>query len=101
MCNRARVDGLCFPGHRPGGCGQCQRYPEYSAQSAHSRASRQFEVLLFVGHEDAGDNMAGLYSLVATCEANSVNPIDYLRDVLLRISTHPADRIVSVRSWTT
>ena len=48
---------------------------------------------LFVGHEDAGDNIAGLYSLVATCEANSVNPIDYLRDVLLRISTHPADRI--------
>jgi transposase len=48
---------------------------------------------LFVGNEDAGDNIAGLYSLVATCEANDVNPIDYLRDVLLRISTHPADRI--------
>jgi transposase len=48
---------------------------------------------LFVGHEDAGDNIAGLYSLVATCEANGVNPIEYLRDVLLRISTHPADRI--------
>jgi transposase len=48
---------------------------------------------LFVGHEDAGENLAGLYSLVATCDANSVNPIDYLRDVLLRISSHPADRI--------
>jgi transposase len=48
---------------------------------------------LFVGHEDAGDNIAGLYSLVATCEANGVNPIDYLRDVMIRISTHPADRI--------
>ena len=48
---------------------------------------------LFVGNEDAGDNIAGLYSLVATCEANDVNPIEYLRDVLLRISTHPADRI--------
>jgi transposase len=48
---------------------------------------------LFVGHEDAGDNIAGLYSLVATCEANGVNPLDYLRDVMLRISTHPADRI--------
>jgi transposase len=48
---------------------------------------------LFVGNEDAGDNIAGLYSLVATCEANGVNPIEYLRDVLLRISTHPADRI--------
>jgi hypothetical protein len=48
---------------------------------------------LFVGNEDAGDNIAGLYSLVATCEANDVNPLEYLRDVLLRISTHPADRI--------
>jgi transposase len=48
---------------------------------------------LFVGNEDAGDNIAGLYSLVATCEANDVNPIEYLQDVLLRISTHPADRI--------
>lgn len=48
---------------------------------------------LFVGNEDAGDNIAGLYSLVATCEANGVNPIDYLRDVLIKISTHPADRI--------
>jgi transposase len=48
---------------------------------------------LFVGNEDAGDNIAVLYSLVATCEANDVNPIEYLRDVLHRISTHPADRI--------
>jgi hypothetical protein len=28
-----------------------------------------------------------------TAEGNDVNPIDYLHDVLLRISTHPADRI--------
>jgi hypothetical protein len=28
-----------------------------------------------------------------TVELNDVNPIAYLRDVLLRISTHPADRI--------
>jgi transposase len=48
---------------------------------------------LFVGNEDAGDNIAGLYSLVATCEANGVNPIAYLTDVLLRVSTHPADQI--------
>jgi transposase len=48
---------------------------------------------LFVGHEEAGENIAGLYSLVATCEANGVNPYDYLRDVLLRVSTHPANLI--------
>ncbi|MGH7282805.1 MAG: IS66 family transposase [Polyangiaceae bacterium] len=42
---------------------------------------------LFVGHEQAGKNIAGVYALVVTCEANGVNPLDYLRDVLVRIST--------------
>ena len=36
---------------------------------------------------------AGLYSLVATCEANGVNPLDYLSDVLLRVQDHPAAKI--------
>lgn len=48
---------------------------------------------LFVGHEDAGDNVAALYTIVATCEAHGVNPFDYLRDVLLRVSSHPASDI--------
>ena len=48
---------------------------------------------LFVGNEDAGNNVAGLYSLVATCEANGVNPLDYLSDVLLRVQDHPAAEI--------
>ena len=48
---------------------------------------------LFVGHYQAGENLAGLYSLIATCEANGVNPTEYLADVLIRIQTHPASRI--------
>ncbi len=48
---------------------------------------------LFVGHNQAGENLAGLYSLIATCETNGGNPIDYLTDVLIRIQTHPASRI--------
>jgi transposase len=48
---------------------------------------------LFVGHNEAGENLAGLYSLIATCEANGVNPTAYLTDVLIRIQTHPASRI--------
>ncbi len=42
---------------------------------------------LFVGHEDAGANIAGLYSLVSTCEANGVNPLAYLTDVLGRLGS--------------
>lgn len=45
---------------------------------------------LFVGHEEAGANIAGLYSLSATCEANGVEPIAYLTDVLGRVGSHPA-----------
>ena len=37
-------------------------------------------------------SLPGLYSLMATCEANGVNP-DYLADVLLPVQTHPASRI--------
>lgn len=44
---------------------------------------------LFVGDEDTGENLAGLYSLVATCEANQVDPIAYLQDVLMRLDDHP------------
>ena len=48
---------------------------------------------LFVGDEESGEHLAGLYSLVSSCEANSVDPIAYFRDVLMRVDTHPAKRI--------
>ncbi|WNG33086.1 IS66 family transposase [Archangium violaceum] len=48
---------------------------------------------LFVGHEAAGENLAGLYALVATCEVNGINPEEYLADVLLRVQTHPNSRL--------
>ena len=48
---------------------------------------------LFVGHEQAGQNLAGLYSLVATCMANDKDPLAYLTDILGRIGSHPAARL--------
>jgi transposase len=47
---------------------------------------------LFVGHAEAGERLAGLYSLVASCEANGVNPIAYLTDVLTRID-RPGEKV--------
>jgi transposase len=57
---------------------------------------------LFVGHDEAGENLAGLYSLIATCEVNGVNPVEYLADVLIRVQTHPASRIDDLlpHNWT-
>jgi len=40
---------------------------------------------LFVGHPDAGDRAAVIYSLMATCQRHGHNPHDYLRDVLGRL----------------
>jgi transposase len=48
---------------------------------------------LHVGHEEAGANIAGLYSLVATCEATGKNPLAYLTDVQGRIGSHSSSRL--------
>jgi len=48
---------------------------------------------LFVGTDRAGENLGVLQSLVATCEANGVNPQEYLADMLIRIQSHPNSRI--------
>ena len=46
-----------------------------------------------MGDVAAGKSLAGLYSLVATCEARGINPFDYLVDVLERVQDHPASAI--------
>ena len=51
---------------------------------------------LFVGSDHAGDNLAGLYSLIATCQLHGVNPEEYIADVLIRVQTHPQQRIAEL-----
>jgi len=48
---------------------------------------------MFIGTDESGENHAILFSLIATCQLHGVNPREYLRDVLLRVQTHPASRI--------
>ena len=44
--------------------------------------------------------MAGFYSLIMTCELHSINPQDYLADILLRLANgHPSSDIDSLRPW--
>jgi len=54
---------------------------------------------LTVGHDEAGQNHARILTLVATCEANGVNPQQYLADILLRIQTHPRAHIDELLPW--
>ena len=48
---------------------------------------------LFVGSDRGGRTAATLYSLVGTCKRHQIDPFAYLKDVLERLPTHPADRL--------
>src|SRR5580704_668362 len=48
---------------------------------------------LFAGNDEAAENLAGLYSLVATCELQGINPQHYLADVLIKVHIHPQSKI--------
>jgi hypothetical protein len=48
---------------------------------------------LFAGSEAGAKRAANIYSLVASCKLNDIDPFAYFRDVLTSVSTHPAERI--------
>lgn len=56
---------------------------------------------LFTGSPKGGERVACFYSLINTCKLQGVEPFAYLRDVLDRISTHPASRVAELtpRGW--
>ncbi len=56
---------------------------------------------LFAGSEAAAHRTAILCSLVQTCKHLHINPFVYLRDVIERVSTHPARLVLELtpREW--
>ena len=42
---------------------------------------------LFIGHPDAGQRSAIIYSIVVSCQRHDIDPLVYLRDVLTRLPT--------------
>ena len=48
---------------------------------------------LFAGSDAGGQRAAIVYGLIETCKLNGIDPFAYLRDILARIPTHPANRI--------
>ena len=48
---------------------------------------------MFAGSEAGAWRAAIIYSLVASCKLNDHDPFAYFRDVLEKVSTHPADKI--------
>ena len=48
---------------------------------------------LFAGSIRGGEAAAIVYSLVESCRRANIEPFDYLRDVLVRVATHPASQV--------
>ncbi len=48
---------------------------------------------LFFGSENGGKTAAVLFSVIASCQRNDVDPYEYLRDVIARISVHPLSQL--------
>lgn len=56
---------------------------------------------LFAGSLDAARSAAILYTLVGSCKDLGLDPWEYLRDVITKVSTHPAARVAELtpRGW--
>jgi len=48
---------------------------------------------MFAGSEAGAERAAIIYSLVASCKINGIDPFAYFRDVLEKVTTHPASKI--------
>jgi hypothetical protein len=48
---------------------------------------------LFVGHSEAGERSAVIYTLLGSCRRRGVNPFDYLKDLFTRL---PAAKITQI-----
>ena len=56
---------------------------------------------LFIGHPDAGERSAILYTILANCRRLGINPREYLLDVLTRLPslTNQQTRELTPRNW--
>jgi transposase len=52
---------------------------------------------LFVGHPEAGERSAVIYTLLGSCRRHGINPFDYLKDLFIRL---PAAKITQIREFT-
>lgn len=51
---------------------------------------------LFAGSHEGARRAAMLYSFMGTCKLHTINPFEWLRDVLTRIPAHPANRLAEL-----
>ena len=52
---------------------------------------------LFVGHPEAGERSAVIYTLLGSCRRHGINPFDYLKDLFTRL---PVAQITQIKEFT-
>jgi len=52
---------------------------------------------LFIGHPEAGERSAVIYTLLGSSRRHGINPFDYLKDLFTRL---PAAKITEIRQFT-
>jgi len=52
---------------------------------------------LFVGHPEAGERSAVIYTLLGCCRRHRINQFDYLKDLFTRL---PAAKITEIKAFT-
>jgi transposase len=51
---------------------------------------------LFAGSYEGAKRLAIIYSLVATCKLNDINPYEYFHDILPKVATYPSNKIADL-----
>jgi transposase len=67
-----------------------------AAENALRRVAIGRKNWLFAGSDNGGRTAATLFSLIATCQRNKVEPMAYLRDVLTRIAAIPINQLATL-----
>jgi transposase len=52
---------------------------------------------MFIGHPEAGDRSAVIYTLLGSCRRHGINPFEYLKDLFTRL---PAAKITQIKEFT-
>jgi len=52
---------------------------------------------LFIGHPEAGERSAVIYTLLGSCRRHGLNPFDYLKDLITRL---PTAKITQINEFT-
>lgn len=51
---------------------------------------------LFIGHPEAGERSAVIYTLLGSCRRPGINPFEYLKDLFTRL---PAAKITQIKEF--